>query len=352
MIRHVTLLLTIPMLVGCELDLFEPDWDGGCFFSCGGYGYDYTPPATVSVSGQIFVGEYEAMEGEARILLYAASDTVSPVDSIQAYGWYHRDFGPTPGAQVCGYLARAVLWSGESSGLEPLFPTQASCQATSYGTSGPTFHLPAYPTLAEPFVLRGRVLVDGEPAQAEEVRLGIWMRQPPMAATGPVMVTTSAGGDWSLEVSDGAQRYELCRWVNAEVQHVAATGPDHPRLNQPSRGICESERTLPDVRIGTRKAAVVEVLRDVSPGVLQGVVAGAARVSLRLPSDSSLVGEEVTTLDDGTAHVWFPHDMASPGCAFLLKVELGARVQYHPLQPVGATDCWDGRYLPVQFIGD
>ena len=350
--RHAMLLLTIPMLAGCELDMLGPDWDEGCFLTCGGEGWgygDYTP-ASVRVSGRVLVGEYEAMWEEARILLYAPSDTVSPVDSISVDGRYWRDFGPAPGAAVCAYLARAVLWSGESTGLQPLFPTATSCEPTPRETAGPTFRLPAYPVLAEPFVLRGTVLVNGQTPQPGDVQLALQVRHP-VPGSSPATFTTSSDGSWSFEVTDGAQRFALCRWVDVEVRHLAVVASDQPRLGLPSSGICGSERVLPDVRIGTLKAAVVQVQQDVSPGVLEVVPAGAAKVSLRLPADSSLIGEESATLDDGTAHVWFPHDMTSPGCSFLLKVELGARVQYHPLQSPGATTCYEGQFHSVQFVG-
>lgn len=49
------------------------------------------------------------------------------------------------------------------------------------------------------------------------------------------------------------------------------------------------------------------------------VGAGAARVALLNPIDSTVVGEEFATLDDGSYRVWFPHALATAGCNWLLR---------------------------------
>jgi len=347
--RHLALLLTLPALAACEIDLTEPlsdiDW---CLISCsGGFG---PPPPSVFVTGLVWVGEYLAFEGETQILLYVAPDTLVPVDSIPVLdGHYFRGFGATPTPEICGYLARAVLWSGESTGLERLFPTTGQCQATSYGTTGPTFDLPAYAPLSTPFVVRGRVLVDGQPAPGD-VQIRPSLR---IARTGsqPPYVTTDVNGHWSFEVVDAAQRFGLCAWAGADVYSPATGRSDYARLDSPTNGICDTERVLPDVRFGTRKAAVVQVYRETSPGMPARVGAGEAKVSLAMAADSSAVGDEFTTLDDGVAHVWFPDDMENPGCAFLLRVELDGAVQHHPLVPPGETGCRENYYRFFQFIG-
>lgn len=346
--RHSVLLLTIAVLAGCDFQIL--DLDDSCFLSCGFGGWGPPPSPAVRVTGQVWIGEYPATEEEAKVLLYAASDTMHPLDSIFVSGGsYWRELGPEPTATICGYKARAVQWSGETTALAPLF-SGAGCVAATHAATGPRFDLPPYAPLAEPFVLRGRVLVDGTPARPGDVTVTPWLRLRPGELAPPSIATDAAGG-WVHEVNDGAQRFALCRGAGAGVLHVPSGRSDGSGLGRPSRDVCANQRVLPEVRLGTRKAATVGVLSGPAASEAEAVAAGEATVSLALPADSSLVGEEFTTLDDGIAHVWFPHDMSSPGCSFLIRVELAARVQYLPLLPPPETICRENVFQWVQLIG-
>jgi hypothetical protein len=343
--RLLSLLLTPALLTACELD-FTGIGDALVQAYCAGPCYEPTP--TLSVSGTVWVGSYRADDGETTILLYSPSDTVAPADSTLVHfgGGYWRDFGPSPAPAVCDYLARAVLWTGEVTGLEPLFPTDGDCQPSLATVSGPAFHLPAYPPLLEPFVISGSVRIDGRPARSGEVTLASPLRAPD--GSQEQRFTTDDNGEWRVEATDRAQRYSLCRrvWVLAWQGGVIV---DDASLEAPANGMCVSGRRLPDIRIGTRLAAVGSVRRGASPSPLEPVGEGAANVSLASPADSSLVGEVFETHDDGSFHVWFPHEMPDPGCDWLLRAEVADQIQYRRLLPDGAASCQPRFYHDFDF---
>ena len=340
--RHIKLLLTIPLLGACDWEVLGPSDEpvSLCWWGC----YDPTP--TLATSGLVYVGPHPTDEGEAKVLLYLPSDTETPIDSVEVWGGsYWLDFGPAPAPVVCSYLARARLWSGETTSPEPLFPT-SGCQPSLNHVTGPTFRLPAYESLAEPFVIQGRVLVAGELAGPGEVELGVQLRSGQAHAES---ISMSEDGEWRFETIDGAYRFSLCRRVHVYARHGASGIEQHPFLELPAEP-CESPRKVPDVRIGSWLAAIVRVYRDTAPGTFTRVGAGLARVSLASPADSSIVGEAYETLDDGGVHVWLPHGM-SPTCDLLLRAELGGRVQFLPLQPPYDQSCHGGYYHTVEFRG-
>lgn len=334
-----SLLLTALALAACDFDLtgLGGNWFGEPCYGC------YTPPPSVSLTGLVYVGPYRAEPEEAVVLLFAPSDTVTPMDSIRVDygGMYWKDFGSNPTPAECGYVARAVKWTGEKTQLQPLFAHASSCGSSTYVASGPRFDLPEYPELDEPFAVWVEVRVAGEPARDGEVQLQPSLRVPDGAFDWSADWTPSdAEGRVVFETIDGAQRFALCRYVHATVQ-AAATGELHyTALHPVSDGSCGDARRLPDLRLGTRKAASGRVFlggRDLHD--TPTATAGEATVALVSAADSSVVREVFETYDDGSFHVWFPHEMFDPGCDWLLRLELGERVHYRPLLPPGATSC-------------
>lgn len=348
--RSLSPLLALPLLGACELD-FTGIGDALAEGVCGGHCSAPAPAPGVAVSGTVWVGSYVAEEPEAWILVYAPPDTVAPVDSISLYygGHYSSHFGSQPAPAVCGYVARAVSWTGSATQLERLFPASTDCQPSLLTVQGPVFRLPAYPPLDEPFVVWGEVMVQGRPAQPGEVTLVT----PRRAAEGTVeqTITTGEDGIWRIEAPDGAQRYSLCRRAWAFVR--SELGIEHEsRLDLPSSGDCGNARRMPDIRIGSRKAAVGVVFRRPSPTSHVRVGEGAARLALLNPADSSEVGETFETYDDGSFHLWFSHEMSEPGCDWLLRAELDGRVEIRPLLPPGVTDCRPEIYHAFEFSGE
>ena len=349
--RLLSLLLTPALLTACDIDL--TGLGDGLFGPC--YGC-YTPSPSVSVMGVVLVGPYLAESGEAVVLLFAPTDTVTPKDSVrvESGGTYWKDFGSSPAPDVCEYRARAVLWTGEKTAFQPFFSNPSSCASSTYASSGPRFGLPDYPELDEPFVVWAAVRVAGQPAKEGEAQLLPPLRIPDGSfVSSAAWIPSNAEGRVVLETTDGAQRYTLCRYAHVVVQATATGEERYAGLDLPSDGICGSERRLPDVRFGTRKAAFGSVYVGTrSFGPLPRAGAGEATVSLVSPIDSTIVGEAVETHDDGRFHVWFPHEMFDPGCDWLIRAEVADQVQYRRLLPDGATTCLPEFYHDFDFTSE
>jgi hypothetical protein len=350
--KALVLLVLLPLSAGCvDLDLTglgDALVAGLCGGSC-----PPPPPPTLAVMGRVQVGPYPAATDEAKVLVYAASDTIMPTDSASGFGsYYWFDFGANPVPAVCGYLARAVKWSGETTELKPLFVPGESCEVSPGARQGSDFELPDYAPLDQPFVVWGNVRVDGRTPTAGEVVVKLHLRGTDDGAWPEVEVPTDDEGVFRYETTEGAQRYEFCVDAGASVQRAGGGDPVYSGLGPSSGGECHDERQVPDVRIGTRKAASGWIFTSQSDAWLPRdmVGAGAARVALLDPADSTIVGEEVETYDDGSFHVWFPHDMQDPGCDWLVRAELvetgEAKVQ--PLSANG-TACYPDMYLQFEF---
>lgn len=179
-------LMLVPLFAACKLDMLGPgDWDFGGGWDGGGWDW---PTATFRVSGMVRVGGYDAAFEEATVYFYEPSDTLEPVDSAwtgydgrYSLSWWPGDSIP----EVCDWLARAVMWSGETGGLVPLFDDGTNpCDPEGTYVSGATLEA-EYEPLATPFVLSGTVLIDERPAQLE---VAVPTRMPNSEAT-PVVRT-------------------------------------------------------------------------------------------------------------------------------------------------------------------
>jgi hypothetical protein len=95
---------------------------------------------------------------------------------------------------------------------------------------------------------------------------------------------------------------------------------------------CGDARVLPDIRLGTIQAARGFVYLG-DPARDERVGAGEAWAQLLRASDGAVVGETFPTLDDGSFHVWFPHEIREPGCDWILRVTHasgGSELRRHP----------------------
>jgi hypothetical protein len=349
--RSLVVLGLASLAAACELD-FTGIGDGFAQAFCES-GWCAPGPPHVWVLGTVRVGTYVAQPEEAFVLLYDASDTLTARDSIPLWwsGNYLADLGESPAAAACGYLARAVFWSGERTALRRLLPSADSCKPAVTAWTGPDFGFPAYDPLETPFVISGMVWVGESPATAGDAVASLQVRtEGGQQAT--VHVSTDDEGIFSYETTEGALRFAFCHSVLAGVARVVPDSTASVELGPVPDGRCDDGRRLPDARLRWRKAASGRVyLGDASGGLPAAVAAGAAHVALLSPRDSTVVGEESETYDDGSYHVWFPYEMKSPGCDWLLRAELAetGEVQIRPLLPEGTTGCYPPVYDDFAF---
>jgi hypothetical protein len=345
-------LVLLPLLAGCEFD-FTGIGDALAEAWCG--------PGqclpTLSASGTVRIGDYYAWGQEASVLVYTDVDTLRPIDSVSVYpgpsrGVYWIGFGASPPAGVCRFMGRAVLWDGRRSELRPLFRGAPSCVASYEGAyPAADFVLPAYTPLPEPFAITGTVSVDGDPppSGAASVRLTVRTHD----NMGPVAVPLDDQGTYRLETNDRAIWFALCHAVRARIE-VSATGGALVReteLAATTLGTCVSGRRLPDVRIGERKAATGRVwIRETAQVPYTLVGAAEAQVAILRSTDSTMVGTEVSTQDDGYFHLWFPDGLVDPGCDWLLRATLvGDTTEVRPLLPAGEGPCREGVFHDFWF---
>ena len=333
-------------LGGCEFDILGPGtWDLSGWGAPGGY----TAPPRFAVTGSVYVGDDPVVAEEATVLLFAPFDTLRAVDSVTTqWGGYEIDLGTDFPSTACSYLARAVLWTGDVSELSPLVPNHdgGPCEGSSSPRRGADFRLPAYTTpLDEPFVVTGRILINGVPAHPDDAWARIMLRARGREGPGwSPRITPDAEGVYRFETTDMGERVWLCQEVQAEVW---AGGTDHPSLTGAVRPACESGRTLPDVRRGTHKAAEGLVRApDEQGNPWERVGAGEARLELLDPSDSTVVAT-TETLDDGSFHLWFPQDIEDPDCDWLVRATWLDQKQTLSLLTGGA--CQTPVHLTVGF---
>ncbi len=349
--RKVTILLALlPLSSACfDLNLTGLDlcWDG-----CG----PYTPPVPrLSVTGTVTVGDYQAMWNEATLLVYAPTDTIEPWDSIPAPGGYYIDFGESPVPDACDYLARAVLWTGEETALQPLFASAEPCEVSNSPRTGSAFQLPGYPELDAPFTVWGRVRVDAEPAAPGDVVVSVFLRPGPSGSPSEAEVSTDDEGRFLYETTDGAQRFWFCSGAGASVRRSEEDTWVFTGLGVVPDDACGSAVEVPEVRLGTTKAAHgwIYLISDGPTHDWLPVGAGEARVALLDPADSTVVGEEYETYADGSMHVWFPDEMQDPGCDWLVRAELveTGEAEIKPLREDGETYCYPDIYKEFAFGG-
>ena len=325
------------VLAGCEMDLIglgdSWEWDGGVDVG----GSTSFTPQTVLVSGSVAVGGYAALQGEVVVELWDPAKPEAPVDTVSStFGRYAFDLGLAPRSDVCGYLVRGVRWDGSASPKQPLLASPPSpCTLVPSALPGTAIAMAQYPPLVEPFVIEGTVLVDGRPASASS-RVDVLLRGVDTAPL-PRRVEVGADGRYRLEIRDPAQRYAHCSIP--QFARVSATDPsgkvEYAQLEPLPLERCGAGRVFPDIRFGAIKAAsgrvyVSEAGRD------RPVGAGEAWAELLRASDGAVVGETVHTLDDGSFHVWFPHEMSEPGCDWILRVTHargGSELRRHPSSP-------------------
>lgn len=334
-------------LAGCEFDIFGPgSWD----FDWGSPG-GYTAPPRFAVSGNVYVGDDPAVTEEATVLVFSPLDTLRAVDSVTTrWGGYEIDLGTDFNSTACSYLARAVLWTGEVSAIAPLLPGHdgGPCDGWSNPRRGADFRLPGYTTLlAEPFVVTGRILLHGVPAHPDDAWARIMLRargrEDPLWTA---QIAPDAEGVYRFETKDVGERVALCQGIQAEVW---AGGQTFVTLFETVRPACGNGRTLPDVRRGTRKAAEGFVHVSDEPGNgWQRIGAGEARLELRAPADSSVVAT-ADTLDDGSFHLWFPHELENPSCDWLLRATWADRKQTHRLSQLSGDNCEPPIYVTIGF---
>lgn len=338
--RYLLALALVPSVAGCDLGFNLTGL--GDAFSCTdcwdvGGGGGGSGPSSGYYSGRIWVGPYSVVEGEATVYAYDPSNLTVPIDSAvsrdqgcsrllntSCVPGYDFDFRRAPPAVVCGYLARVVLWNGESSELAPLFPTAPTpCDSLSTPGAARNYPLPAYSPLDTPFALEGSVLIDGEPAGGG-VRVDVHTRPtaadsvsacpawsffsvrqdrsvpPPLAECVPVY--TDVRGHFVYSTTDPAQLFVLCDLAIARVS-LEDTRVLQTELESTSLSTC-SKRSFADLRFGSRQAARGTVRVDGE----RWATAGEAYVELFDPVRSTTVGERSWTLDDGSFLVWIPDD--------------------------------------------
>ncbi len=310
----------LPLIAGCN-DGIVVSFDDAecstwtCFFKPG-----------LSVTGSVRIGPHHADDYEAIVYLYDPSDTVHAVESVSTYwpGGFTVSYWRNPGRNVCEFLARAVLWTGEATELQPLFDAPPRpCVPDAKVHEGADFTFDAYPPLDAPFVIRGRVLVDDVPRATD---VSVLVRDTIGALDRTWLTTRSdATGEYRLETLDLAQRFSWCRLTRAEVPRA---GDDVLRMGMGriEDELCTDSLRLPDLRLGVYHAVSGRVYvfdGDANPS-LAGP--GEATVTLLDPADSSAVSDPAEILADRTFDVWFPvwlSQGAFPGCDWLLRVDLG-----------------------------
>jgi hypothetical protein len=343
--RRVSIvLLTLPVLASCEIDLTGLDFSG--------WGsWDIEP--SVGFAGIVRVDGYLAEWDEARVYFYEPEDTINPVDSVTTFaqGRYERSWWYVdPPSDICLWLGRAVLWAGEAGPLEPLFDGAPGCISDVAGNVATTLRLD-YPALTQPFVLSGRVLHEDLPVQ-RDVRIRV--RSTAENRNDFAASTSDADGYYRFETMSAAQRFTWCQWVYVEVGGSGWEPPPATLGYATDLHECVTQRRFPDVRTGTFKAVTGEVGIVDAPDVVRGARAGEARVTLLEPSDSTEVIGAVATLDDGSFHVWWPlktNETGFPGCDWLLEVELeDERSVIVPMLEDATSTCAPGvhRFVTVE----
>jgi hypothetical protein len=375
--RYLLALALVPSVAGCDLgfnltglgDSFACTdcWDVG-----GGGG---SGRSSRYYSGQISIGPYSVVEGEATVYAYDPSDLTVPIDSAVSHDQgcfrlvtnscvpgYTFDFGSEPAPVICGYLARVVLWNGDSSELAPLFPTAPTpCDSLSTPGGARDYSLPAYSPLNTPFALEGSVVIDGRPGDA--VRVDILTRPTPTDSASTcdawsffsvrrdesvlppratcVHVYTDPSGRFLYSTTDPAQLLVLCGLAIARVSL-----PDdrtlQRQLESTTRDTC-THRRFHDFRFGGQEAAGGAVrLLDAE----RWAEAGEVYVEVLDPSHSSTIGEPGWTLDDGSFFLWLPDEMVEPPCDLVLRATVaggGSKIQ--PRSPGATATSCSGGYL-------
>lgn len=327
-LEKLALVCCCSLLAACQLDItgldsFDWSWDGGGA-DWGGYG------PSLDLRGHVSVGEYPAFSGEVTVYLYAPQDTLTPVDSAGT-GWdgsYERVWSAEDGPDVCDWLGRAVLWSGERGALTPLFDGQRHvCDPDHIYQSAAELSV-EYEPLTSAFGLTGRILSDDEPAQLE-VSIPVAVMNPlDDSEPSEVVVTSEADGLYRVETTDPHQRYLWCQDVVADLISPPSSTPVFAQLwRVADPAACGPERHFPDIRLGTIKAVTghVDIVVNFSLGIYRPADEGEGTVRLLDPADSTAVLGPVETLDDGSFHLWWSAEVSHegfPGCDWLLEVEL------------------------------
>jgi hypothetical protein len=317
--KMTALLLLLPTLAACDINILGSDFDSWGIGGWGIGGGDWTA-STVVVQGRVAIGPFQAMTGEVTVELFDPTDLTTPVAvSVTSGNQFTFDLGTSPRAAVCGYQLRGVLWNGEAGPMQSLFSSAPSpCTLAPGWITAAPLNLPAYAPLAAPFALEGTVLVDGRTARAAEIAVVVSTRDPTVTDSLP-RARTDASGRYRIETRDGAQRFAMCSTVWAHVEDPSGRY-ERVQLEALRPADCGSMRTLPDARIGSLKAAV-GYLYPHAGAQERHLGAGEAWAEL-IRIDDGKVGERFASMDDGTIHVWFPHDVRVPGCGWLLRTTL------------------------------
>jgi hypothetical protein len=299
------------------------------------------------IHGIVHIGDLPSLPDEGTVLLYAPSDTTTPVDSVPT-GLGSFDVWMPFGDPACESLVRVRLWNGYVSDLQPLLDSAPDgCDVEDAWPAGARFELPGYAPLDEPFTVEGRVFVDGEPAVAGQAgaRLELRWTETGVATTGPL--ETDDDGWYRYETIDKGDKFALCSWVLADVssgtrRHSASLG----RL-LPESCVASSGRTLPETRLGATEAVAGQVwIRETWSERPAG--AGEVVVELLDPADSSAIARS-EILDDGSYHLWFPEDLENPGCDWLLRAtHRDGAVQTVPFRESSAS-CRYGEWRSFVF---
>lgn len=324
--KLLALACSCSLLGGCEADIVGPG--SGLLSGLDGDGtYGSSPPA-LQLWGQVDVGGYLAQGGEATIYFYAASNATHPIDSVSS-GWdghYSRTWSQWDDSPpvVCDWLGQAVLWSGETGPMVPLFDGDAhACDPNGTYQVGTTLTVEYEPMVA-PFVLTGRILSDDQPAQLEA---SVALRGPvPNATDSLEHVVSDEQGVYRFETMDPRQRYAWCHVISVDL--LDSPGPASADLSEVSdMAACGGGRRFPDIRFGSDKAVngTLQILVNSALGLYRRAGEGEGTVTLLDPSDSTVVLGPVETLDDGSFHMWWPAEVGQekfPGCDWLLQIEL------------------------------
>jgi len=334
--QRIAMLAATLTLAGCEMDF-------GFGLDLSGWGCCYP---RLAVEGPASIGTVPTMIGEATVLVYAPSDTVAPVPWqpaawICSTGSYCVDFGSYADPTYCTYRVRTQRWDGVRSELRPLFAAPpvpcAPGEATFQGASST---LPAYELLTDPFTITGTVYLDSLTADRAMASAELWLRPP----KGSVTLPTDSSGTFRYSTSDAAERFALCGAVSVVVTAGART--EFTSLGAVGIEACGPERRFRDARFGWLRAATGQVY---GAGWHEHVGAGAAKVELLAPGDSTVVGEAAWTSDDGGYQLWFPYGMPSPGCGWLIRATRGASTETRRLDD--ATGCGYPRYHSFSLGG-
>lgn len=388
--KYLLPLALVPSVAGCDLGFNLTGL--GDSFSCTdcwdvGGGGGGSGRSSRYYSGQISIGPYSVVEGEATVYAFDPSDLTVPIDSAvsrdqgcfrlvtnSCIPGYTFDFGPEPPPVVCGYLARVVLWNGDSSELAPLFPTAPTpCDSLSTSGGARNYSLPAYSPLNTPFALEGSVFIDGEPAD-EGVHVNILTRPTSTDSVSAcpdgsffsgffsvredgsvsprsaecVPVNTDLTGQFLYSTTDPAQVFLLCELAIARVSlHDGRTL--QRQLESTTRDTC-THRRFHDFRFGGQAAASGAVrLLDAN----RWAAAGEVYVEVLDPSHSSTIGEPGWTLDDGSFFLWLPDEMVEPPCDLVLRATVvGGVSKIQPRSPgATATSCPGGSLHLFELAG-